>query len=158
MQSRSSPQSPACALPDIIHVLCFAQNKTRELFVVDPAQCREALSKLFKSVGRNQDNEMADASEALTDVFEALHLCFVPHEPTQRDAAPPDGSEDSIQSSGSFWQPSVVSDTFGMHVTETQECSTCRTKSPGMKFTKFFQMVGFPSSDAPSRDSRGGQT
>ena len=90
----------------------------RNLFVVDPAQCRAALSSIFSEQGRSQVclafmahwlrtvlshsdrflpyarlsfvdfaqvNEMADASEALADVLEALNRAFKTHKASGDD-------------------------------------------------------------------------
>jgi hypothetical protein len=103
-----------------------AHNRGRELFVVDPGACRQVLSAMFAERGRSQIHEMADASEALNDVLEALHACLLPG-----PAAPPGEAE----------METLVTRVFGFRMQERVECGTCGYLMQEHGFTRFFHYV-----------------
>lgn len=107
----------------------------------------------------NQVMEMGDAAEALHDIFDTLHACFVKGEGHAHPVGPAissrtrnggrrgvnrkekkkaikqaegDGEGEQSQEQGAkeviggeFWSRSVVSDTFGIHLTERTACTLC---------------------------------
>lgn len=112
--------------------------------------------------------EMGDAAEALHDIFDAIHACFVEGEghahsgvgagevPKPKTAKGggsggkgKEGEEkdddDDEERGGGFWAPSVVSDGFGIHVIETIQCTNgaCNFQYPPHRCTRFFQLVLF---------------
>jgi len=93
---------------------------------VDPAQCRAALSSIFSEQGRSQVNEMADASEALADVLEALNRAFKTHKASGDD---PSAGE------------SLISSSFALHYVEDMECEQCRYKMAQQKNNTFFHLA-----------------
>ncbi|EKX48732.1 hypothetical protein GUITHDRAFT_68514 [Guillardia theta CCMP2712] len=95
------------------------------LFVVDPTECRKALSSIFMSRKRSQVHEMADASEALNDILETLQLFF----------------EQSGKTDSSDASSNIVLGSFGLKVKEGLRCSTCGYKMQEQSYTRFFHYV-----------------
>jgi len=97
----------------------------KNLFVVDPTECRKALSSIFMSRKRSQVHEMADASEALNDILETLQLFF----------------EQSGKTDSSDASSNIVLGSFGLKVKEGLRCSTCGYKMQEQSYTRFFHYV-----------------
>ena len=106
-----------------------AHNRGRELFVVDPGACRQVLSAMFAERGRSQIHEMADASEALNDVLEALHACLLP------------GPGAPSRAAGGAAEETLVTRVFGFRVQERVECGACGYLMQEHGFTRFFHYV-----------------
>ncbi len=83
---------------------------------------------------------MADASEALQDMFDALHACFAKGEGVASIGSQI-GTGAAGDSAECYWSESVVSQAFGLNVKETSECSVCNYRIPSQRYTRCFQMV-----------------
>ncbi len=83
---------------------------------------------------------MADAAEALDDMFLALHACF-----SEGSEGASSSSNTGAQAAGGpdegFWSDSVVAKAFGLNVRESSRCSNCQYPMPSQSYTKCFQLV-----------------
>eukprot|EP00960_Hanusia_phi_P053329 762003-Hanusia_phi.AAC.1 len=101
----------------------------KNLFVVDPTECRKALSSILMSRNRAQVQEMADASEALNDILETLQPLF-----EQSASASSSGSDDATPSN-------MVFNYFGLKVKEGLRCCKCGYKMQEHSYTRYFHYV-----------------
>lgn len=124
---------------------------------VAPTALRKALAVLTRSEGALfSEHEMADASEALQAIFQAVHRAVIPPKGSKHASPitppPPSASTpgcpdpQSSSASGLFLDQecgycSIVHRCFGLDVEECMECVACHKRTRTLRFTKFLHLV-----------------
>eukprot|EP00850_Spirogloea_muscicola_P020246 SM000211S06616 [mRNA] locus=s211:69244:78836:+ [translate_table: standard] len=143
-----------CALRTIFLTLSARQGSTLEpLHVEDccslsgnsqqtvaPTALREALSTMYSETQFFQQEQMNDASEVLSVIFDCLHKAYGPSASvlSGEDAGTPESGEDEWECR---YQGCIAHTLFGLDIAERMNCSVCGVECRKLKYTAFFHNI-----------------